>query len=106
TDAMSRQEGRQILVLGDVLEIEPNSQLMHDSVGNFLDNKQIDALFTYGRESRHIHHTGQAFVNYAAHTTDKSEFIDSLKAYIEPQDKILIKGSRGMQLEEVVEALI
>lgn len=105
-DTLSSMEGRKILVLGDVLELGPNSQLMHESVGNFLDNKQIDALFTYGREARHIHHTGQAFVNYAAHTTDKSELIGSLKSYIEPQDKILIKGSRGMQLEEVVEALI
>ncbi|WP_426456603.1 UDP-N-acetylmuramoyl-tripeptide--D-alanyl-D-alanine ligase [Staphylococcus cohnii] len=105
-DTLSSMEGRKILVLGDVLELGPDSQIMHEAVGDYLVNKQIDALYTYGKEAAHIHHTGKTFVKSAEHYTDKTALIKSLKANIEPQDKILIKGSRGMQLEEVVEALI
>lgn len=105
-DTLSSMGGRKILVLGDVLELGPNSQTMHEAVGDYLVNKQIDALYTYGTEADHIHRTGKAFVKYAEHFTDKAALIQSLKSNTEPQDKILIKGSRGMQLEEVVDALI
>ena len=105
-DTLSSMEGRKILVLGDVLELGPDSQIMHEAVGDYLVNKQIDALYTYGKEAAHIHHTGKTFVKSAEHYTDKTALIKSLKTNIEPKDKILIKGSRGMQLEEVVEALI
>ncbi|WP_145353516.1 UDP-N-acetylmuramoyl-tripeptide--D-alanyl-D-alanine ligase [Staphylococcus cohnii] len=105
-DTLSSMEGRKILVLGDVLELGPDSQIMHEAVGDYLVNKQIDALYTYGKEAGHIHHTGKAFVKSAEHYTDKTALIKSLKTNIEPQDKILIKGSRGMQLEEIVESLI
>ena len=42
----------------------------------------------------------------AQHFDDKSELIKELKTIVKENDKILVKGSRGMKLEEVVEALI
>ena len=37
---------------------------------------------------------------------EKADLIRSLKGYVQANDKVLVKGSRGMKLEEVVEALI
>ena len=78
---------------------------MHEAVGQYLADKGITALFTFGTEANYIHDSGKGFVQEAQHFEDKQALINELKAYKEPADKILVKGSRGMKLEEVVEAL-
>ena len=105
-DTLSSMEGRKILILADVLELGENSQSMHEEVGAYLNNKAIDVLYTYGDEARFIFNTGQNEVTTAQHFDDKSELIKELKTIVKENDKILVKGSRGMKLEEVVEALI
>ena len=45
-------------------------------------------------------------VTQAVHYDDKSQLINELKELTQLDDKILIKGSRGMKLEEVVDALV
>ncbi|MCG7340035.1 UDP-N-acetylmuramoyl-tripeptide--D-alanyl-D-alanine ligase [Staphylococcus sp. ACRSN] len=104
-DTLSGMEGRKIIVLADVLELGSDSQSMHEAVGLYLENKAINGLFTFGSEANYIYQSGQAFVNNAQHFTNKEELIAELKAFMKPKDKILVKGSRGMKLEEVVEAL-
>lgn len=105
-DTLSSMEGRKILILADVLELGENSQSMHEEVGAYLNNKAIDVLYTYGDEARFIFNTGQNEVPTAQHFDDKSELIKEWKTIVKENDKILVKGSRGMKLEEVVEALI
>lgn len=105
-DTLSIMKGRKIIVLGDVLELGPDSQMMHENVGRYLEGKNIDALFTFGAASKFISNTGKAHVTQAEHYEDKQSLITSLQDYVQSEDKILVKGSRGMKLEEVVEALI
>ncbi|WP_436855779.1 UDP-N-acetylmuramoyl-tripeptide--D-alanyl-D-alanine ligase [Staphylococcus caeli] len=105
-DTLAGMQGRKILVLGDVLELGPDSQAMHESVGQYLADKGIEVLFTYGEESKYISETGKNFVKQANHFEDKDALINTLKSDLLPEDKILIKGSRGMKLEDVVKALI
>lgn len=105
-DTLTVMTGRKILVLGDVLELGPNSQVMHEQVGEYLNGKDIDTLFTFGEESHYISNVGKQYVNHMEHFEDKQKLIETIKTYIQPEDKVLIKGSRGMKLEEVVEALI
>lgn len=105
-DTLSIMKGRKIIVLGDVLELGPDSQMMHENVGRYLEGKNIDALFTFGAASKFISNTGKAHVTQAEHYEDKQALITTLQNYVQSEDKILVKGSRGMKLEEVVEALI
>ena len=49
-DTLSTLTGRRILILGDVLELGENSKEMHISVGNYLEEKHIDVLYTFGNE--------------------------------------------------------
>lgn len=105
-DTLSNMSGRKILVLGDVLELGQDSKLMHEEVGSYLSNKGIGFLFTYGSEAAYIYDKGQNKVEQAKHFDDKVQLIKYLKDIVQVEDKILIKGSRGMKLEEVVEALI
>ncbi|MGD6887434.1 UDP-N-acetylmuramoyl-tripeptide--D-alanyl-D-alanine ligase [Staphylococcus shinii] len=105
-DTLTVMDGRKILVLGDVLELGPDSQIMHEQIGKYLDGKAIDTLFTFGTESQYISNVGKQYVNHVEHFEDKQKLIQTIKTYVQPEDKVLIKGSRGMKLEEVVEVLI
>lgn len=105
-DTLSAMDGRKILILADVLELGENSAAMHASVGEYLEDKGIDYLLTYGEEAAHIHQAGKAFVETAEHFDDKTQLIEYTLAHVQPKDNVLIKGSRGMALEEVAQALL
>lgn len=105
-DTLAAMEGRKILILADVLELGENSADMHASVGTYLENKGIDILLTYGKEAAHIFEEGKDNVNEAQHFDDKEDLIHFIIEKAQPEDKILIKGSRGMKLEDIADALI
>ncbi|UEX90714.1 UDP-N-acetylmuramoyl-tripeptide--D-alanyl-D-alanine ligase [Staphylococcus ratti] len=105
-DTLSQLEGRKVLIFGDVLELGEQSKALHMSVGLYLEHKNIDTLYTYGEAARDIHEKGKHFVKEAIHFQDKSQMIRYVKSILEPQDNVLVKGSRGMKLEEVVDTLI
>lgn len=105
-DTLSDMTGRNILILADVLELGDNSQTMHEDVGEYLNNKHIDVLYTFGEQAQYIYQKGQAYVECAQHYTDKQELISQLQGELQANDNILVKGSRGMKLEEIVDALV
>jgi len=105
-DTLSVMKGRKILILADVLELGPNSQLMHKQVGEYLKDKNIDVLYTFGKEASYIYDSGKVFVKEAKYFDNKDQLIQTLISQVKPEDKVLVKGSRGMKLEEVVDALL
>ncbi|NHM75728.1 UDP-N-acetylmuramoyl-tripeptide--D-alanyl-D-alanine ligase [Staphylococcus sp. 11007852] len=105
-DTLSQMNGRKVLIFGDVLELGEQSKALHMSVGHYLEDKNIDMLYTYGEAARDIHEKGKRHVQEAIHFSDKSQMIKYVKSILNSQDKVLVKGSRGMKLEEVVDGLI
>ncbi|WP_341636853.1 UDP-N-acetylmuramoyl-tripeptide--D-alanyl-D-alanine ligase [Staphylococcus casei] len=105
-DTLSGMRGRKIIVLGDVLELGTDSQTMHEAVGKYLEDKDINTLFTFGQEAAYIYNSGKDYVQHAEHYEDKNALKATLLKHLQPEDKVLIKGSRGMKLEEVVETLL
>ncbi|MCI2948801.1 UDP-N-acetylmuramoyl-tripeptide--D-alanyl-D-alanine ligase [Staphylococcus caledonicus] len=105
-DTLSHMDGRKIIVLADSLELGENSRQMHEEVGAHLEGKNIHTLLTYGNDAKFISDVGGQFVENVAYFIDKEKLTKYLKGYLVPQDKLLIKGSRGNKLEEVVNELI
>lgn len=105
-DTLSQMEGRKILILGDVLELGEQSKILHMSVGQYLENKKIQMLYTYGEAALDIHEKGKRHVEEAIHFNDKTKMTRYIASILSASDKVLVKGSRGMKLEEVVDALI
>lgn len=98
---------RKILVLADVMELGEVSRDCHYEVGTFLAKKPLDAVICVGVEAKAIcegiEENTEAFLT--RHFADKEQAIIFLKDYVKEGDGILVKGSRGMHMEEVVEAL-
>ncbi|MFL0556580.1 MULTISPECIES: UDP-N-acetylmuramoyl-tripeptide--D-alanyl-D-alanine ligase [Paenibacillus] len=98
---------KKIAVLGDMLELGDSEADYHREIGEMLTPGTVDLLFTCGPLSRHIAEGAkkQLDPNCIHAYTDKSELIRKLVSLLHPQDIVLVKASRGMKLEEVVEAI-
>jgi UDP-N-acetylmuramoyl-tripeptide--D-alanyl-D-alanine ligase len=93
--------GRAVAVLGDMLELGPTELEEHAKVGEHARGKVALAAF-YGPRSRAAQ---QAFGGEGAHFEELGPLLSWLRPRLAPGDVVLVKGSRGMRLERVVEAL-
>lgn len=94
-----------IAVLGDMLDLGPNTNKLHFDLGYDLDKYRVDHLITYGELGKWIAKGAEGKIEKVTEFLDKNELIDYLRGFIERDTLVLIKGSRGMRLEEVVEAM-
>jgi len=97
-----------IVVLGDMLELGYHELEYHREIGRYLKSDNIDYVFTLGILANEIaqeaekHFPSGKVKSYQ----NQKELIKAIQDVVYPTDVILVKGSRGMNLEKVVEGLI
>lgn len=92
-----------ILVLGDMGEVGDQSHNYHREVGAFAKELGVDRMFLLGEETRF---TAEGFGEGAQHFEDLGALVQSLKDTLCHQKyTVLVKGSRFMRMERVIEAL-
>lgn len=98
---------QKIAVLGDMIGLGTGEITMHKEIGVQIDLNQIDYLFTIGPLASYIANTAKSrFPKSKIFSfTNKSHLIRNLKRIVDSQSIVLIKGSRELKLEEIVEAL-
>mgnify|MGYP006354972717 FL=1 len=98
---------QKILVLGDMLELGEVEVQFHKKIGESISKQEINKVFTYGQLGKYIAIGAEKALGkenvYAFE--DKVDLIEKLKKHVGKNDLILVKASRGMKLEEVVQAL-
>lgn len=98
--------GRKIAVLADMLELGQSSVNSHQKIGEYAAKLGIDFLFAYGNLAQnYVSGFNSITTEKAEYFSNKTELLGKLKNFALPGDTILVKGSRGMKMEEVVEAL-
>ena len=97
--------GNRIFVFGDMFELGASSIEQHRNVGQKCDEAKLYAVFTVGNETEATDAAIES-TEIHRHFDNKNDLLDSLKAIINDGDKILVKGSRGMQMETIVEAIL
>ena len=98
----ARTSGKRIAVLGDMLELGHESQKLHYSAGLNVPTN-IDVLISVGSRSLDIIHgaTGRIETTFACETPKAAA--RRLREWSQCGDLVLIKGSRGMKLEQIVD---
>lgn len=100
-------EGNRIAVMGDMLELGPYQDQGHEMVGARAA-EVVDELICLGKLSEMIARAaveaGLPAENIERFTTNQ-EVIDYLRPRLESKDVVLIKGSRGMRMDQIVAAL-
>jgi UDP-N-acetylmuramoyl-tripeptide--D-alanyl-D-alanine ligase len=101
-DLLAGFEGERVLVLGDMGEVGERGPEFHREVGVHARERGIDALLALGPMSRDA---VDAFGEGAVHCADVDSVLAALRPRLGPSVTVLVKGSRFMRMERVVQAL-
>ncbi|MFS1513474.1 UDP-N-acetylmuramoyl-tripeptide--D-alanyl-D-alanine ligase [Chengkuizengella sp. SCS-71B] len=96
-----------MIVLGDMLELGENERELHQDIGRRLDPHKIDYVFTYGDLAEEVAFEAQNHYlpDHVKSFKNKEKLLKELLTIVTEKDVILIKGSRGMKLEDIVDEL-
>ena len=105
-NVLAKREGVKILVLGDMGELGDGVAQMHYDIGTQVKKSGIDQLYCFGEYSKQA---CEAFGDNLDGTpsesfTDMDTLIKKLEPVVQAKTTILIKGSRAMKMERVVNA--
>jgi UDP-N-acetylmuramoyl-tripeptide--D-alanyl-D-alanine ligase len=93
---------RKILFLGDMLELGSNSIKLHQGLTNVIGKSGIDEIYTIGPKMKNLHKNLDKKKIIAKHFTDRKSLINCIKNLDFYDSVILVKGSRGLHMEEFV----
>ena len=102
-----RAKGKKIFITADMLELGARSTPLHREKGRWIARSTTDVAITVGKFSRHAAGSirqGNRSIDVFHHASFAG-ISERLKKLCRPGDIVLVKGSRGMKMERVVESL-
>ena len=95
--------GRRIAVLADMLELGPDSLAMHASMAEAIVDR-YDFVYLYGEQMQALaNRLTELNVPHAYFIpAQRQAFLEQVQREIKPSDSVILKGSNGMQLSELV----
>jgi UDP-N-acetylmuramoyl-tripeptide--D-alanyl-D-alanine ligase len=90
-------------VLGDMGELGADAPTMHADIGTYARHAELDGLFALGRL------TEQTVIELGRdgwHFESPDDLLEELEKVLAPNVTVLVKGSRFMKMERVVEKLV
>jgi UDP-N-acetylmuramyl pentapeptide synthase len=94
-------EGFKIFVLGDMLELGEYSQELHREIGKLLNASYIDYIMLYGNETKYVFEEVND-KSRVKHFDNKDDIAEDILKFSDFQPVVLVKGSRGMKMEDVI----
>ncbi len=99
-------DGTRLAVIGDMLELGSASEQLHSQVGMTIANSKMDGLCAFGPRSVHLANAARAAgMDDVFHTERIEEVIGWTDDRMEGCCWMLVKGSRGMRMERVLDGL-
>jgi UDP-N-acetylmuramoyl-tripeptide--D-alanyl-D-alanine ligase len=102
------EAGRKIAILGDMLELGKHTNEAHKNIGKIVKDN-VDILIVVGPRAEKIK---EGAIEAGMSEKNIIQFLNSyeagdfIKTFIEKNDIVLVKGSQGMRMERVVEAIL
>ena len=102
-----RIDGKRIAILGDMLELGKESGNMHKQIGMMVPEMNFDMLLAVGKEAKkYVEGAKARGMKNVFHFDSVADVICFLSDKVAEGDVFLVKGSRGMHMEQVVDALL
>jgi UDP-N-acetylmuramyl pentapeptide synthase len=102
-----KTSGKKIIICGDMLELGGQSKELHQSIGALIARYDINLVISVGKLSKFITQTAKQKNDdlqvYHCATIEKA--YKRLKKFLQSGDTILVKGSRSMHMERVIDLL-
>jgi UDP-N-acetylmuramoyl-tripeptide--D-alanyl-D-alanine ligase len=106
---LSATAGRRVAVIGEMLELGDHAEALHQQVGEAVARADVDRLVAVG--GAHARSVAAAAVaaglprDCSHYFTTSGEAADAFASYVAPGDLVLVKGSRGVRTDIVVDRL-
>lgn len=99
---------RKVAILGDMFELGEDSPRYHKEVGQFAGRLAPDLVIAIGENAKAIAEGAREALpkERVLHYNTKKDFIKEIDEIIRKGDVVLVKGSRGMAMEEIVEKIL
>ena len=97
------KEHRKIFVFGDMKELGENGDNLHKEIGQYADGK-ANILLTVGKFAKNAQSNSKNFA-LSLHFNDNFSLLEKLNELLTDGDVVLIKGSRSMHLDQLVNEL-
>ena len=101
-DVLKASAGERVFVMGDMAELGADAASMHAEIGAYAKTAGIEKFFALGALTKNA---VIAFGENAAHFETLDTLVESLKSMMNAQATLLVKGSRSMRMERVVDAI-
>jgi UDP-N-acetylmuramoyl-tripeptide--D-alanyl-D-alanine ligase len=101
-------KGRAIAVLGDMLELGHTELDLHRDVGRFAAGAGLSLLVCFGQRAKTLGEGAQEAGLAPEHiefAQEPEEVVRMVQPRLRPEDVVLVKGSRGMKMERISDAL-
>lgn len=102
-DVLSHAAAPRVLVLGDMGEVGDEGPQFHVEIGEYARDQGIERLLTLGELARHA---STVFGMGAQHFDDIDSINRAAEAFVSAGTTALVKGSRFMKMERVVQHLV
>lgn len=101
-DVLQASQGKRIFVMGDMAELGDDAPMMHAEIGAYAKAAGIDKFFALGELTKNALTT---FGANATHFASVEDLAEALKKALSADTTVLVKGSRSMKMERVVDAI-
>lgn len=96
---------RRIAILGDMFELGEEEKDLHRRVGEYASQKSINVILSVGKNAEQISLAAKEGGITAFHFNNKEMLKSVLPQWVRKGDVILVKGSRGMEMDEIAKHL-
>ncbi|VAX37299.1 UDP-N-acetylmuramoyl-tripeptide--D-alanyl-D-alanine ligase [hydrothermal vent metagenome] len=100
--------GKRLMIVGDMLELGAESNRYHYELGNKIAQSNIDHLFVLGKQAKQVIAGARQSGFHSQSSTECSSMnamLTQLDKTLQSNDLIIVKGSRGMKMERVIDWL-
>ncbi len=102
---LGKVKGRKVFIFGDILELDEYAKEIHQEIGNSVISNNIDVLITVGENTKETYSIVYDNNIEAYHFDNNNDMLKRIDEIIDHGDTILVKGSHGMKLIEIVDYL-
>lgn len=106
---LANTEGkRKIAIIGDMYELGSETEAAHAEVGRFAGRTGLDYVIAVGEFAKGYTEGAGSFLpdERVLYCKDKQELLPKLDTLLAAGDVVLVKASRGMELEEIVKEIL
>ena len=101
-DVLKASAGQRIFVMGDMAELGADAASMHSEIGAYAKTAGIEKFYALGESTKNA---VTSFGANAMHFETVEALAESLKGMMNAETTVLVKGSRSMRMERVVDAI-